>query len=366
MSLADKAEEVHVIAPLFVGLRHGFKGLRQLVSQSKEFVDCNVRTRLIFRPALWGKFPKHHHHVWLKYGEKDFESYIRSHGRPDLIHAHCTFHAGALARRLSAKLRIPYVITEHSTAFERGLIQGWQNDVVKSVFSNAAARICVSPSLGQHLESRYGNSVQPWFWVPNLVNDRFCVDPTTVRNRSSRPKKFCVLNVALLTEKKGHITLLKAVKQLAAQGIDIELRIVGDGPLKSKLENQCKQLGISDRIRWRGRLNREAVACEMKKADCFILPSHHETFGVVLIEALASGVPVIATSCGGPDCIVKPEDGLLVDPKSSVALAHAMRSMWENLSSYDCPNIAKRCQLRFGAEQVASQLMDIYEKSISL
>ena len=91
-----------------------------------------------------------------------------------------------------------------------------------------------------------------------------------------------------------------------------------------------------------------------------MLPSHIETFGVVLAEALACGLPVIATHSGGPQSIVTEADGLLVPPADVPALADALRTMREQSARYDSADIRARCRARFGEAAVVSQLAAIY------
>jgi glycosyltransferase involved in cell wall biosynthesis len=114
-----------------------------------------------------------------------------------------------------------------------------------------------------------------------------------------------------------------------------------------------------------GTLDRGSVVKEMQSADAFVLSSRHETFGVVLIEALACGLPVIATTCGGPECIVEPDDGLLVPPNDASALAGAMERMMVQRSLYSAVKLRERCLTRFGGKAVTTQIADVYAKVLS-
>ena len=98
----------------------------------------------------------------------------------------------------------------------------------------------------------------------------------------------------------------------------------------------------------------------MHQCDVFVLPSLYETFGVVLIEALAAGKPVIATRCGGPESIVNDENGLLVAPANSDALGRAMRQMVEAIDRFNKDIIRSDCIARFSRQAVIEQLGRVY------
>jgi glycosyltransferase involved in cell wall biosynthesis len=144
----------------------------------------------------------------------------------------------------------------------------------------------------------------------------------------------------------------------------ISLRIGGEGPLRHDLEQLATQLGIAKQVTFLGKLNREQVLNEMLNCDAFVLSSNYETFGVVLIEATACGKPVIAISGSGPDCIVKPLNGVLVPPQDITALSTALQLMQSQIGQFDSNLIREDCLLRFGARSLTEQLITIYKKAL--
>ena len=96
-----------------------------------------------------------------------------------------------------------------------------------------------------------------------------------------------------------------------------------------------------------------------------VLPSKYETFGVVLIESLALGRPVIATRCGGPESIVRQQDGLLIEPNDINALSLAMKSMVKNYENYNSLEIRQACIERFGSRSIAKKIINNYSEIIS-
>ena len=113
------------------------------------------------------------------------------------------------------------------------------------------------------------------------------------------------------------------------------LVIVGDGPQRITLQQLAGRLGIEHRVTFTGRLPQHQVKKWMRRAKVFVLPSTEEGMGVVLIEALASGTPVVASKVGGIPDVVTSDVGILVPPKNSQALANALRGILQNPSDWD-------------------------------
>lgn len=308
--------------------------------------------------------PRLNINLWVKAGERLFERYVSDRGRPDLIHAHSCLLGGVLAARLKATYGISYLITEHSSAYHSSLIHSWQRLHVSEALSKASALVTVSPQLGHLIESNFGDAVHPWVWIPNMVDVAFCTSIQYQRKETNRPFQF--LNIGLLTEKKGQADLIRAFARQFIGNEDVQLRIGGDGPVRSKLERLTADLGINDRVIFLGMLSRDEVRKEMQACDAFVLSSHYETFGIVLVEALACGKPVVATRCGGPECIVHADNGLLIPVHDEIALGNAMSTLRLSISRYDPEVIRNDCIARFGPSTVIDQLTSLYQKVLHL
>ena len=298
----------------------------------------------------------------LRAGMRLLKRYIREHGMPDVIHAHNALYAGLLASRIKEKLDIPYVITEHSTAYARGLVSDCQVPYVREAFFNADKRLFVSSDLGRILERFLGNDVSPWHCVPNILDNTFRQEPRIQESDGGAREPFRFLTIGNLSQRKGHGDLLSAFALKFREQNAVQLRIGGEGPLGKQLERQAMELGIDNQLRFLGPLDREQVRFEMKTCHAFVLPSHYETFGVVLIEALSLGKPVISTRCGGPEEIVTPKNGVLVSTKDIVGLGEAMEAMRTNINRYDNVWIQEDCVSRFGENAVVGMLSNIYSE----
>ena len=294
-------------------------------------------------------------------GLKVFKYYIKEQGIPDIIHAHNCLYAGKISFYIKKEYGIPYIITEHSSAYGRGLIKEDIKPIIKKVFKYADVKTVVSTKLGNLLENMFGKDVCPWLSVYNILENIFEKESQLLSGQNKRDDNlFKFLNIASLDSKKNHFNLLKAFSNEFNKDKNVKLRIGGNGPLRNDLEVFSRELGIEDQIVFLGLLNRSKVLTEMKNCDAFVLSSDYETFGVVLIEALACGKPVISTACGGPEDIVNKKNGILIPVKNVKALQEAMRFMYLNSKRYDRNLIRNGCINRFGEKAFINTLKEIY------
>jgi len=141
----------------------------------------------------------------------------------------------------------------------------------------------------------------------------------------------------------------------------IELTLVGAGPLKNRYLKLIKNLKITESVNIREPLNRKEVANLMRTTHLFCLPSFYETFGVVLIEALACGTPVIASGEGGPQEIVNKENGLLFRTGKVEELEKAINYMFINYEKYDGEQLALATKAKYGQDRIVNELLNFYK-----
>jgi len=192
--------------------------------------------------------------------------------------------------------------------------------------------------------------------IPNMVDcDKFKL------NNINLEDKFIFLTVSYLKDNKNVDVLIKAFKK-ALDHIDAKLIIGGKGPEEEKLKMLCADLGISNKVEFKGALSRAEVPQVINSCNVFVLASKFETFGVVLIEALSSGKPVISTKNGGAQDIVNSNNGLLVDVDSVSQLGDAIIKMKENYSKYNSVNISRECKDKYNKTNVAARIEEVYKK----
>jgi glycosyltransferase involved in cell wall biosynthesis len=192
--------------------------------------------------------------------------------------------------------------------------------------------------------------------VPNTVDTSVFEPPAQPRGGTGR-----LLCVGALAEKKGHVHLLEALA-LVRRERDVTLEIVGDGELREELERLTKELGLGGVVRFHGALSREEVAELMRACDLFVLPSLFENLPVVLIEAMASGLPAVATRVGGVPELVDGQAGLLVPPEDPEALARAIAEALESRERFDPEALAQTARERYGYEAFAAAWTAIYDE----
>lgn len=283
---------------------------------------------------------------------------VKRFGRPDVIHAHSCNPGGALGAWLSKKTGIPLVTTEHSSAMLRGNLAPFKMRYVRQAVSQSSAFIAVGQSLQRKMNELGAGSIL----IPNMID----VCKFSIPSEKRRPDRFTFGFLGTLVSIKGVDVLIKAFSAAFADNNSVSLLIGGKGDSLPELRSLAEKSGCAERISFAGEILRKDVPDFFHKIDCFVLPSRMETFGVVLIEAMASGLPVVATRCGGPESIVNSGNGLLVDVDDEKALSGAMLRVYRNIGSYDPSLIRRDCIERFGEDTVIGQIEDVYRQVTSI
>ncbi|MBL0912167.1 MAG: glycosyltransferase [Bacteroidia bacterium] len=289
-----------------------------------------------------------------KKGLELYEKYIQLHGRPDLVHVH-NFQAGTLALELKKKYGIPYVISEHSSNFLNDSVPQAQRKAALEVYTNASARIAVSPGSAAAMEKFSG---LPFHIVPNLVDTQFFTPG------AGKPEIFTFFSAAGLIPLKNQELQIKAFLLFRKHFPDSRLIIAGDGPTRKRLE-QSVLFGLQRHIQFTGALSREQVRDHMQQASAYLISSHRETFGVVAIEALSCGIPVISTPCLGPESILRdPKTGILTKDFEVSSYAAAMLELRRNAERYEKVYIRQFAIEHYSEEAFVKKITDIYKPII--
>lgn len=293
---------------------------------------------------------------WQRAGWAGYRNYCAQYGRPDLIHAHNTISAGLLAHRIARRDGIPYVLTEHSSAYQLDEVPVSLFPAVRVAVDGAKAFLPVSKALLQSMVTRIGKPDTAVAVLGNVLPHAFM--DVVRRERTSGP--FTFLTVGSLLPVKNQTLLLSAFARVLRTCPDCRLILVGDGPLRHALEQQAAEAGLDDRVDFPGQLGPEQVRARMLQADAFVFPSHFETFGVALIEAMACGLPVIAMASGGPEEIVTPLNGRLVAPGDAEGLVAAMVEVASASESFDTEAIQASARATWGSREFGRKLRAIY------
>lgn len=346
LALKNNGFEVGVLCALPVSFKSIWRN--KLFSFKEESYSDEGISTLISPFLSIPKTPNRARRIRLEKGKELFKKYIESNGKPDIIHVH-SFLAGELALWIKNEYKIPYVITEHSSAFERKLLTDSDLKLALKVFENSHTNIAVSQSLSNAIKCYFKEL--DFQIIPNIVDTDFF-------NLIVKKQKddFQFINIAHLNKNKNQLHLIKSFTKVFKGNQFYKLLIVGQGPEKNNLQNWIDSNTMNSQIRLYGSASREEVRDLLHQSDCFVLSSKIETFGVVLIEAMSCGLPVLSTKCGGPESIVTNDDiGVLC---SQEELSDIMKEISTKTFSGD--TIRKYVIDRFSKFSLTQQLKTIY------
>jgi len=274
-------------------------------------------------------------------------------GYPDILHAHFSILAGYYAYKINKQENIPYVVTEHSSLVFTDKLSKNERKTCKLIFTNSNLNIGVSRALCDTLSLRYG---KPFRYVPNIVD----LSNFKYLEKERTKTIYQFVSVGNLKKSKGFDILLSAVAILKSKERQFHLNIIGEGEFRASLESIILNNDLNDYVTLLGKKERKYISEIFSKSDCFVLPSRVETFGVVYIEALASGLPVIASKCGGPTSFLNDKNSILVDVDSVTQLTEAMENMINHKVTFDSFELAKFASNEFSSSNISSQMIELY------
>lgn len=289
-----------------------------------------------------------------------YKKVVRNWGKPDVLHTHFYF-MGAIAAKLPKLAGIPMVHTEHSSKLNKPLaaISSLDKKLANKAFAAASVITAVSTAYADRLHQNFSIKAQV---VPNVLalaspnrSNQITESPT------HRLTNFTWISVGRLIASKGMNTLLDAFANTLQQCPNQHLCIIGDGPQKVTLQTKIEQLGIQDKVELLGAMPRAQVQTYLAKAHAFVLLSESETFGVSYIEAMAMGLPVVATDCGGPADFVNESNGCLVPVDDVDKASVAMNRVREHYSTYNLLQISNDICQKYSPAMVAHRLTTIYQ-----
>ena len=286
-----------------------------------------------------------------------FNENVKDQGMPDIIHGHI-ISTSSFAIFLKDEYHIPFVITEHWSKTFGTVFPIWIKRMSMS-YRHADKVICVSQVLADSLKKNFNiESIV----INNMVNDLFFRSSKKIRNDNQF--RFVACGAFREDRFKGFDILVDA---FASSNFpeNVTLDIIGDGEEKKNIERQVNEYGINNQIHLLGVKTPEDVSEILCNSDCFVLSSRIETFAIVLIEAMAKGLPVIATRCGGPETFLCQEHGLLVEKENVKALSDAMIYMVAHYKDYDSTQIRQFCYDNFSQDIIANQIIDVYKQVLA-
>lgn len=284
-------------------------------------------------------------------------------GQPDIIHLHVSPPGGQLLALRFHFPRTPFLFTEHWTGYHTasGEYRGGGRKLLNSwVVRNAFVVAPVSQNL-QHVMENHG------------LHGRFVVIPNAVRTDLFHPaaakefkKPFTFLHVSHLAPVKNVVGILRAAATLRMKRQDFRLVIAGEGVHRRSLEELAASLSLDkETVCFTGRKNENELAEIMRQADCFVLFSNYENLPCVIAEAMASGLPVIATRVGGVPEQIRPGLGILIKPQDEAGLRQAMDAMIDEASTFDRVAIRNFAERNYSHPEVGKRFLLLYEEALN-
>ena len=290
----------------------------------------------------------------------------RAAGSQGVVHAHTVYPDGAAAISVADRLGWPLVVTEHSSFVGKIVSIPAQRAAYARTLRRAHRTLAVSEMLARELRAAFPDEADRIEVLPNAVPlDLFSPGDPAARVPDE------LLFVGYRKATKGIENVLRAVAAARDRRPSIRLRLLGRSPdvaTEARWLDLVEELGLVGLVTFEDPVDRAGIAAAMRRASLFVHPSPRETFGVVAVEALASGLPVVATDSGGVTEILGADPGALgaiVPIDDAAALGAAMVEVLERRESFEPEALRAAVERRFGADFVAERLLVTYREAIA-
>ena len=278
--------------------------------------------------------------------------------KPDLIHVHVLTRLGVIAWIQKILHKTPYIITEHWSRYLPGNdFTGFlRKTACKLVVRKAKTVTTVTENLATAMKN-HGLKNDNYVVLPNVVN----LDMFHISEKNNNPCK--IIHISCFEDKSKNISgLLESLKIIDDKGIDFQCKLIGEGMDLDLMKDKAKNLQLINKVSFTGLLQGQALADELSSGDFLVLSSNYENMPVVILEALASGLPVVSTNVGGIKEMIDDTKGILVEPRNKEALAEAMIKMIETHKNYDANYLRNSVIEKYGYESVGRFLSRLYNK----
>ncbi len=280
--------------------------------------------------------------------------------KPDLIHLHVAYPLGQVALLWKKLFDYKYVLTEHWTIYQpqnKEVLVGKQKRKIVKIANNAELIMPVSLDLQRCME---GHGIHNRFKVIyNLVN----TDIFKLGAPHTSGKKQILHISTLRDEAKNFSGILRVIERLRQQRDDFELHVIHDYDAP-EFKTFVKEHHLEDCVIFHGKRTSAEVAEAYQNADFFVLFSNFENLPCVIVEAFASGVPVLSTSVGGIAEILSPERGILIPQGDEDALLQGMNNLLNHYQEYNREAIRSYAIKTFAAQNIGQQIYEEYKKTI--
>ena len=294
--------------------------------------------------------------------------------KPDIVHAQHIWTLAGISAVCCQKHNIPLVVTCHGTDLmgindEAKRKETWGTNWSNLAVNYANSIVTISKDSNELAESTFPTAKSKTIWIRNGVDSHVFsidknVDKQKILNNLGITKNYkkVVSFAGKHTEFKGIDVLIDSASNY--EDPDTVTIIAGDGELRQSLQEQAKNLNLNN-VYFVGNQPQSTLKDIYNIADCSIVPSRREPFGLVAAEAMICGAPVIATNQGGLPDFVTPDVGILVDVEDSKGLSTAIRSILDGEKKFDRQAIADKIKTSYSQDSIIHKFVDIYEQAIN-
>jgi glycosyltransferase involved in cell wall biosynthesis len=279
--------------------------------------------------------------------------------KPHVIHAHGAPLNGSLALKLRGVFNVPVILTEHTGPFSKLTQRASVKMVTKKIIESVDVFLTVSNDLKEQVLAE-GFTPKKMMVSFNPVD----TDLFQIKNNTPLGERKLISFCGRLEGYKGGLRVVKAFAKAIDKLGDYKLCIIGHGHEENQIKEFIEQNNLSSRVQIVGKADKVMIEEVYNRSSFFVFPSEHETFGLVIAEAMSCGLPVIVGTETAPKEIVEKGQGLLVNPTDVDAIASAMVTMKNNLGTYNSTNIRNSIINRFGFKSFGIFLNDVYDNAI--
>lgn len=275
--------------------------------------------------------------------------------KPDIIHTHLSSFFYMIPYAIMNNVKILHTVHSRPIYEAAGIRRKILNYFYKKKISTPVA---ISDLISKEISEEYKLDSDSIEVVYNPVSVKKFSNQSI--KKSNDDKTITFINVARFVKSKNHIELIKAFKEVNTRNKNIRLLLLGDGPLRNEIENKIKELNLEESIELKGNVSN--VEYYLAKSDVFVLPSTYEGLPLTILEAMAAGLPIIATSVGGVPDIVN-SNGILTEPGDNESLISAMTELINNKElRFKMGEISKSEVQKYDISKVTFKYEELYKK----
>jgi len=291
---------------------------------------------------------KLHMFLYCRYLENLFKKYIKTNGKPDILHAQVTYPAGYATAKIGKKYNIPVLVTEHASHFTQYFEKQYApygKYVLENTYFSTVSNL-MKKQLGK----------KDTFILPNIVDTSiFKV------KKHKKQKTLRLMTIAAFRIGKGIEYLIEALSILINDYNikDIHLDIIGDGYLMDFYQEKVKEFTLDSYVTFCGRKTKEEISMLLSTGDIYVIPSNYESFCITGVEALACGLPIVSTRCHGPEEYIDSKCGEFCEIKNPKSMADAILKISKKLDKYDSKYLASVAN-KYSYEEITKKAIEIY------